>query len=143
MPPPYGAPPNMLEQVQRRGARFIKGDHHTTSSVIHMLQDLGLQELKERRRDLRLALMFKVVHRHVGVDVTSIGLTPADDRNRVNHKYKFRALGSNTSSFKFSFATRIISTWNSLPALSLELDSEPAFKVDIECYFYAPTPTAP
>ena len=93
---------NLLISVQRRAARFIKGDYYTTSSVSHMLQDLGLHELKDRRRDLRLALMFKVVHGHVPVDATSIGLTPADGRTRANHKYKFRALGSNTSSFKFS-----------------------------------------
>ena len=108
-----------------------------------MLQDLGLHELKDRRRDLWLALMFKVVHGHVAVDATSIGLTPGDGRTRANHKYKFRALGSNTSSFKFSFATRTISTWNSLPARSVELDSPAAFKADIERHLYTPTPTAP
>ena len=76
---------NLLESVQRRAARFIKGDYYTTSSVSHMLQDLGLHELKDRRRDLRLALMFKVVHGHIAVDATSIGLTPADGRTRANH----------------------------------------------------------
>ena len=134
---------NLLESVQRRAARFIKGDYYTTSSVSHMLQDLGLHELKDRRRDLRLALIFKVVHGHVAVDATSIGLTPADGRTRANHKYKFRALGSNTSSFKFSFATRTISTWNSLPDRSVELDSPAAFKADIERHLYIPAPTAP
>ena len=85
-----------------------------------MLQDLGLHQLKDRRREFRLALMFKVFHGHAGVDATSIGLTPADGRTRAKHKYKFRVLdhtvGTNTSSFKFSFAARTISTWNSLPA---------------------------
>ena len=134
---------NFLESVQRRAALFIKGDYHTTPSVTHMLQDLGLHELKDRRRALRLALMFKVVHGHVGVDVTSIGLTPADGRTRANHKYKFCVLSSDTSSFKFSFAARTISTWNSLPAQSVELDSPAAFKADIKRHFYAPTPTVP
>ena len=77
---------NLLESVQRRLPRFIKGDYHTTSSVTHMLQDLGLHELKDRSRDFWLALMFKVVHGHAGVDATSIGLTPVDGRTRANHK---------------------------------------------------------
>ena len=111
---------NLLESVQRRAAGFIKGDYHTTSSVTHILQDLGLHELKDRRRDLWLALKFNVVHGHVGADATSIGLTPADGLTRAKHKYKFRVLVSNTSSFKFSFAARTISKWNSLPARSVE-----------------------
>ena len=36
---------NMLESVQRRAVRFIKG---STSSVSQMLKDLGLQKLKDR-----------------------------------------------------------------------------------------------
>ena len=74
-------------------------------------------------------------HGHVGVDATSIGLTPADSHTKAKHKYKFCVLGSNTSSFKFSFATRTIRPWNSLPARSVELA---AFKADIKRYFYAP-----
>ena len=57
-----------------------------------MLQDLGLHELKNRRRDLWLALMFKVVPGHIGVDTTSIGLTPADGHTVAKHKYKFYVL---------------------------------------------------
>ena len=140
---PFTKDINLLESVQRRAACCIKGDYHTTSSVTYMLQDLGRHELKDRRRDLRLALMFKVVHGHVGVDATSIGLTAADGRTRANHKYKFRVLSSNTSSFKLSFAARTLSTWNSLPAQLVELDSPAAFKADIELHFYAPTLTAP
>ena len=93
---------NLLETVQRRAARFITEDYHTTSSVTNMLQDLGLHEIKDHHRDLWLALMFNVVHGHVGVDATSIGLTPADSCTTAKHKYKFCVLGSNTYSFKFS-----------------------------------------
>ena len=63
---------HMLENIQRRAARFIKGDFRTTVSVTKMLQDLGLKDLKDRRRDLRLALLFKVVQGHVGVSPEDI-----------------------------------------------------------------------
>ena len=47
---------NKLENIQRRSARFVKGDYRTTSSVTQMLQELGWQDLQSRRRDLRLDL---------------------------------------------------------------------------------------
>jgi len=50
-----------LEKLQRHSARFVKGDYRTTSSVSQMLHDLGWCDLKDRRRDLRLALLYKIV----------------------------------------------------------------------------------
>jgi len=49
---------NKLENIQRRSARFVKGDYHTTTSVTQMLQELGWQDLQSRRRDLRLAVLY-------------------------------------------------------------------------------------
>ena len=57
----YGAPvwdphlvkdSKLLEDLQRRAARFVKGDFQSRSSVTSMLWDLGWQDLKHRRRDL-------------------------------------------------------------------------------------------
>ena len=56
---------NKLENIQRRSARFVKGDYRTTSSVTQMLQELGWQDLQSRRRDLRFALLYKVVMGHM------------------------------------------------------------------------------
>jgi len=36
---------DLLEKIQRRSARFVKGDHRTTSSVTQMLHDLGWRDL--------------------------------------------------------------------------------------------------
>ena len=51
---------NKLENIQR-SARFVKDDYRTTSSVTQMLQELGWQDLQSHRRDLRLALLYKVI----------------------------------------------------------------------------------
>ena len=51
----------LLERVQRRAARFVKMDYNPRSSVTRMIQDLGWLDLAHRRRDLRLALLYKVV----------------------------------------------------------------------------------
>ena len=63
-----------LEQVQRRAARFTTGDYHTTSSVTAMLADLGWKRLEDRRKDLRLTLLYKIVHDHVAVSVDTLWL---------------------------------------------------------------------
>ena len=59
---------DLLVKIQRQSARFVKGDHRTTSSVTQMLHDLGWRDLSVRRRDLRLALLYKVVTGHVAVN---------------------------------------------------------------------------
>jgi len=93
-----------LENIQRRSARFVKGDYHTTSSVTQMLQELGWQDLQSRCRDLRLALpvLYKVVMGHVGIQLEHVGLVAADDRTRAKHQFKFHAVGSSTQAFRHS-----------------------------------------
>ena len=49
---------NSLEMVQRRAARFVKGDFRTTVSVTQMLGDLGWKNLERRRKELRLTLLY-------------------------------------------------------------------------------------
>jgi len=113
-----------LENIQRRAVRFIKGDWRTTASVTSMMKDLGLTELKNRRRDLRLALLFKVVHGHVGVTPEELGMEPADPRTRSNHRFKFRISSSN----KASLVGRTVGDWNNLPAEMVELQTLATFK---------------
>ena len=42
---------------------------------------------------LRLALLYKVVMGHVGIQPEHVGLVAADDRTRAKHRFKFRAVG--------------------------------------------------
>ena len=117
-----------LESIQRKAARFIKGDFRTTASVTAMLSDLGLANLQDRRRDLRLTLLFKVVTGHVGVEPKEIGLIEADQRTRKNHRFKYRVLDPKTDPYKFYITARSITDWNGLDAPLVELDSPDAFK---------------
>ena len=67
-----------------------------------MLQELGWQDLQSRRRDLRLALLYKLVMGHVGIQPEHVGLVAAE----------FRAVGSSTQAFCHSFAVRTVGNWN-------------------------------
>jgi len=56
-----------LESVQRRADRFTKRDYSYQSSVSKMLQDLQWQLHKERRREIRLTLLFRIVHGKIAI----------------------------------------------------------------------------
>ena len=60
--------------------------------------------MNDRRRDLRLALLYKVVTGHVAVGPDQIGLVAADNRTRASHRFKFRAMGASSSGLRSSFA---------------------------------------
>ena len=121
---------NSLETIQRRAARFTKKDYARQSSVTQMLKDLEWQPLKDRRRDIRLTLLFRMVHGKVAVPVEDI-LEKADSRTRSQHSYKYKHLTANTEQFKNSFFVATIPKWNALPALAVNADTVPAFKAQL------------
>ena len=120
-----------IERIQRRAARFVKSDYRTTSSVTAMINDLGWKDLAHRRRDLRLALLHKVVYDHIAVSADSLGLLPGDKRLRSSHKKNFKHLPTNTDPFRYSFVPRTIIEWNSLPASAVECTSPESFKTQL------------
>ncbi len=118
---------NKLERVQRKAARFVKNDHRYTSSVSEMLNELGWKSLAHRRKELRLALFYKVVHQLVAVPTEDI-LIPADTRTRAQHSFKYRQLRAKTESYRNSFFPRTILEYSNLPADIAEAPSTETFK---------------
>ena len=96
-----------------------------------MLQQLGWQDLQSRRRDLRLALLYKVVTGHVGIQPEHVGLVAADNKTRAEHQFKFRAVGSSTQAFRHSFAVRSVGDCNSLPSHVVEQSTPASFKAEM------------
>ena len=99
---------DLLERVQRRAARFVNSDYRSTSRVTSMLQSLGWKNLEDRRQDVRLALLFKIVHGQVAVSVDDTHLTKADSRTRANHPYRYRQKRANTTELQNFFTHRTI-----------------------------------
>jgi len=119
---------DLLEKLQRLSARFVKGDYRTTSSVSQMLHDLGWCDLKDRRRDFRLALLYKIVTGHVAINPHQIGLVAADNRTRAN---RIQIEGNRSI---FDWATLLIcsvSDRNQLPAAVVEQENPTAFKAQL------------
>ena len=67
-----------LEAVQRRAACFVTQDYSRDTSVTQLLKDLHWLQLKDRRRDICLSLMYRIVTGKVVVPVDDI-LLPADE----------------------------------------------------------------
>ena len=107
-----------LESVQRRAARFVTRDSGRTSSVSTMLRELGWASLAVRRKNIRLALLAKIVTGKAQVPTDGV-LTPSDSRTRANHQYKYKIVPAQSQQYKNSFFIRTIPQWNSLSAAEL------------------------
>ena len=90
-----------------------------------MLKELKWKPLKDRRREIRLALLFKIVKGKVAVEAQDI-LVEADSRTRSSHHLKFRHITTKTKLYKHSFFPNTIPEWNKLPAAYIEADCAPA-----------------
>ena len=99
---------NTLKSIQRRAATFVIQDHSRFTSISSLLKDLNWAPLKDRRRDIRLAMLFKIVKCHMPVQADDI-LLLADPRTRHHHGFKFKHIQSQC---KHSFFVRTVPEWN-------------------------------
>ena len=90
------------------------------------MQELKWKTLEDRRKDLRLILMYKIVNGLVAVPATP--LEPACDRTRANHQYKYRTIRTTCDIAKYSYFPRTIPEWNVLRADIVDSPSVDAFK---------------
>ena len=75
---------NSLEAVQRKAARFVYGDYRWRASPTNMLNTLGWKNLKARRRDSRLNLMYDITHNITAVSAEELGMVaPTVERKQI------------------------------------------------------------
>ena len=66
---------DQVERVQRKAARFVCRDYGWDSSVTDMLAKLGWRSLESRRRNIRLALLYKILNNHVAVTAEALDIS--------------------------------------------------------------------
>jgi len=116
-----------LEMVNRRAARFVTSNHRRTDiSVTALLQDLKWPLLQDRRRDLRLTMMYRISNGLIAIPPTRLVVAPS--RTRSNHPLKYQTLRSSCDIAKHYFYQRTIPEWNSLPAGIVDSPSLDSFK---------------
>ena len=105
---------NKIEMVQRRAARFVTNRYHNTSSVNSMLSSLNWPTLQQRRSNIRMCMVFKIIHQLVAIPQENY-FTPKCRLTSNQHPHTFLQYQTTRDYFKYSFFPRSIPQWNSLP----------------------------
>ena len=92
-----------LERVQRRAARFVKGDYRFDSSVSDMIGSLGWSSLEDRRFEFRRKLFEKFLSSDLHDEIRDIVIPALSERNFRNQTSKtFREIITRTDSYYWS-----------------------------------------
>ena len=120
-----------LEMVNQRAVCILKGlslrDREVSSTAL--LEDLKWKTLEERRKDLRLILMYKIVNGLITMLATV--LKPTSGHTRANHQFKYQTISTNCDPSKYSYFPRTIPEWNNLKSDIVNCPSVNAFKTGL------------
>jgi len=114
-----------IEKVQRKGARYVYNNFSSYSSVSAMLSRLNWTSLKDRRDNLRLAMMYKIVNNLVEIDSSRI-LIRSNVLTR-GHSNRYKQPFTRINAYKYSFYPDTIKLWNNLPANIIDCTSLQSF----------------
>ena len=95
---------DMVEQVQRRTARFIFNNYSHLASVSEMLTDLNWATLTHSRKEQKAVMLYKIVHHLVDIPASNY-LTPTttSDITRGHHK-RFLQPSATVNTYLYSFS---------------------------------------
>ena len=138
-----------LEKINRKAARFIKGDFKTRKQgcVAEMLNELKLPTLESRRKEKRLTFLYNIQTGKVPAIDKDIYLNPIKQKRRIKAKTFsdcvtdniltrhqnlnskcFNLPKSNSNAYKHSFFPKTIAEWNELPEDIVTAPSATVFK---------------
>ena len=118
---------NLLERVNRRAARLVfnKSWRQQDVSPTALLNDLGWQQLNERRKQQRLMMLYKISNQLVAIPPTVLK-TPG--RTLRGHSKKYQTIRTTCDTVKYSFFPNTIPEWNKLPNDVVAAESTAIFK---------------
>jgi len=127
--PATSAEAHILEQVQRKAARFTTNSYTDRSPgcVTQMIHTLGWEPLQHRRYIARIAMLFKI-HNNLVV-VPESPLIQSDHRTRGANRF-FQMQATNNI-HRQSFFPRTIGDWNRLPARTTNCQTLEGFRAEI------------
>ena len=119
-----------LENVQKKFVRMVSGLQGTTYE--ERLAELEILSLKNRRLQLDLTQVFKIVHGIDRVDSRTwfelVGQQPNTNTRLTSHPYNIKGGRANLEIYRNFFSNRIVAHWNALPPQLKENQSLPCFK---------------
>ena len=104
-----------VESVQRRSARFVTNNYSSYTSVTNLLTNLGWKPLTNRRNELKLAMLFKIIHHLVDVNVDNLLIPLPTTHTTRGHDRRFLQLPTRVNAYLNSYFPSVIKLWNSLP----------------------------
>jgi hypothetical protein len=142
-----------LEKVQRRAARFVSRDYKSreTGCVTKMLQEHNLPPLQQRRKEIRLALFYKIANGSLPGLPAAEYLTPTRNKRLIkatrfdgcvsrnvveNHQTRhsrcFQTPRGTSEVFRNSFLPRTTCEWNSLEEAQVNCSTLDGFKISLQ-----------
>lgn len=143
-----------LEQVQHKAVRFIVGDYISKypGFITSKLEELGIPTLKERRKNIRLCLFYKVAYGQVPAINPEDYIKPeVNTRRRTrptrlhdyvvpenmntqtrNHLMCFKISTGRTDQYKNTFFTRTVVDWNNLAENQVQATSVDQFRLGLQ-----------
>ncbi|KAK3108978.1 hypothetical protein FSP39_020141 [Pinctada imbricata] len=97
------------------------------------MEKLKWRPLADRRRDLRLVLLYKLVHDLVAIPADSL-FEYNTRSSRTQHSKSIKVFSCNTEAFKNSFVPATIKEWNKLPSDVINSKTADQFKAAIAAY---------
>ena len=121
-----------IERIQRRAARFVKSKYERSKgTVTRLLKELEWQTLEERRKNIRLTLMYKISNNLIDIPSDRY-LTPATRLSRLNNSKSYLHHSTRLNLHKQSFFPRTIPEWNRLPEETVKSKNLEVFKTNIK-----------
>ena len=96
-----------------------------------MMNSLGWKPLAERRRELRLTLLFKILNDLVVLPTDPLDLYLNPRKQRKSNSKALNYIHCNTDIFKNSFVPKTIKDWNSLADQCVTAKSLSQFKSEL------------
>ena len=118
-----------LESIQRRAARFVTNEYkRVEGTVTKILDDLQWPSLEQRRKNNRLAIMYKIQNDQIAIPIPANVRSQTAIQTRQYHPQRFSIVPSHTDAYKYSFFPQTVKDWNSLNPSSYNAKSVNTFK---------------
>ena len=118
------------DMVKRRAARYVKNKYHNRSSVTDMPADLQWKPLQERRKEVRLIMLYKVINNKIALDNSQlIPLNSSSTRN--THDLAYNIPYCRTQYRQQSFFPSTIKDWNSLHPDAMSAGTVESFRTHL------------
>ena len=117
----------LIGHIRNHGLNRSRGE----GCVTNALKLLNSPTLEKRRQVARLTLMYKCVTNQAAIDIPWYVHHQSSLKTRASHPLKFIPLQPSCDTYKYSFWTRTIIDWKSLPSDYLTMDSTAKFKATI------------